>query len=79
LSEYGTAAIGFDLGPILIVKAIDEADPEDQALAGRFVGCSLAVEDIDATYAALTAKGVAFRGPPERQPWGGVLARAIIF
>lgn len=28
------------------------------------------VEDVDATHAALTAKGVAFVRPPTSQPWG---------
>ena len=69
------AAIGFDLGADLIVEAIGkDADAEDRALVGRFVGCAIAVDDIAATYAALTAKQVKFTGPPERQHWGGVFA-----
>jgi predicted enzyme related to lactoylglutathione lyase len=69
------SAIGFDLGADLIVEAIGEdADAEDRALVGRFVGCAIAVDDIAATYAALTARQVKFIGPPERQHWGGVFA-----
>jgi predicted enzyme related to lactoylglutathione lyase len=45
-----------------------------QSLVGRFVGASLRVIDIDATYRDLLAKGVAFVEPPERMPRGGVLA-----
>ena len=30
--------------------------------------------DVFATYEALVARGVEFLGPPEKQPWGGVLA-----
>ena len=30
--------------------------------------------DIDAKHAELSAKGVDFLAPPERMPWGGVLA-----
>ena len=69
------AAIGFDLGADLIVEAVgQDADAEGRALVGRFVGCTIAVDDIAAAYAALTAKQVKFTGPPERQDWGGVFA-----
>ena len=65
----------FDVGGCFIglERAItDEEEAED--LVGRFVGASLMVDDITATYDALTRKGVEFLEPPERQPWGGVLA-----
>ena len=69
------AAIGFDLGADLIVEAVGaDADAEDRALVGRFIGCAIEVDDIAATYAALVAKQVKFTGPPERQHWGGVFA-----
>jgi predicted enzyme related to lactoylglutathione lyase len=72
---HGNVAVGYDLGADLIVEAIDpEAEENDQALVGRFVGCSIAVDDIDGTYEKLTARGVAFVGPPEQQAWGGKLA-----
>lgn len=68
-------AVGYDLGVDLIVEEVDvEAEEDDQALVGRFVGCSIAVDDIDGLYERLTAKGVAFVGPPEKQSWGGKLA-----
>ena len=57
--------------------ALERADPDDAeaaSLVGRFVGVSLAVDDIDATFASLVERGVDFTGPPERQPWGGTLA-----
>ena len=37
---------------------------------GGFSGISYATDDIDATYAELTARGVKFKNPPQRQPWG---------
>jgi predicted enzyme related to lactoylglutathione lyase len=37
---------------------------------GTFVNTSWEVDNIDTTYAALTAKGVEFKGPPQKQPWG---------
>lgn len=32
------------------------------------------MEDIESVYQELTQKGVKFIAPPEKQPWGGVLA-----
>ncbi|WP_309646656.1 VOC family protein [Phenylobacterium sp.] len=69
--DFGDA-VGYDLGPTLIVER-DDGSHED-GLKGRFVGLSLSVEDIEATYADLIAKGVEFLGPPEKMPWGGTLA-----
>ena len=37
---------------------------------GTYTGISLDCDDLDQTYAELTARGVAFRGPPQKQPWG---------
>ena len=65
----------FVLGSVnLGLERCDAADPEAADLVGRFVGLSIEVEDLAATYAALTAKGVVFTGPPEKQSWGGTLA-----
>ena len=43
-------------------------------LVGRFLGISLQVDDIADVYRSLSAKGVNFLAPPEKQPWGGSLA-----
>ena len=68
-------AVGNDLGLTLILETVPAfADAEDRALVGRFCGLSFEVDDIDATYAELRARGVEFTGPPTRQDWGGVLA-----
>ena len=65
----------FDVGgPSFGIERVQPGDAEGEALVGRFVGVSLQVDDIDATYEALKAKGVAFTAPPEKQPWGGALA-----
>ena len=67
-------AAGYEVGgPVLIVER-DDSDGDEDSHAGRFVGCSLAVDDIAAAYRDLSAKGVGFLGPPEKQPWGGTLA-----
>jgi predicted enzyme related to lactoylglutathione lyase len=37
---------------------------------GTFSDLVFSTDDIEKTYAELTAKGVEFHGPPESQPWG---------
>ena len=58
---------------LLLLETVDPADTEDVALIGRFVGASLAVEDIQAVYEELESKGVRFTQPPRKQPWGGLM------
>lgn len=71
--EFGWAE--YDLGgPCFGIERVDAGDDEGAALVGRFVGASLKVDDIAATYEALEAKGVTFTAPPEKQVWGGALA-----
>ncbi|MCG8545895.1 MAG: VOC family protein [Alphaproteobacteria bacterium] len=65
----------YDLGgPCFGIERVASGDAEGEAMVGRFVGVSLRVDDIDATYASLRDKGVIFTSPPEKQPWGGSLA-----
>jgi catechol 2,3-dioxygenase-like lactoylglutathione lyase family enzyme len=72
MAEDGVA--GFDIGgAVLIVEAV-RTHHEYADLVGRFLGVSLQVEDIEATWRALDAKGVEFEAPPEKQLWGGTLA-----
>jgi catechol 2,3-dioxygenase-like lactoylglutathione lyase family enzyme len=64
----------YDLdGKDIIVEKVAADDPEHR-LVGRFLAVSFEVDDIDATYRQLKAKGVSFPEPPERQAWGGTLA-----
>jgi RNA polymerase sigma factor (sigma-70 family) len=75
---YGSSSsgyLGYDLGAItLIVEAADPHCEEDRALIGRFAGLSFASANVDQDYALLSARGVVFTHPPEKQSWGGVLA-----
>ena len=75
---YEDRAIGwaqFDLdGSYLGLERCNPSDLETKTLVGRFVGVSIQVDNIEATYKQLTGKGVQFVGPPEKQPWGGTLA-----
>ena len=71
--EFGWAE--YDLGgPCFGVERVPPGDGEGEALVGRFVGVSLRVEDIDAVYRSLKAKGVRFTAPPQKEDWGGTLA-----
>jgi predicted enzyme related to lactoylglutathione lyase len=63
---------GADLALELDRGERDDGDDED--MVGRFVGVSLAVNDIEQTYRSLRKRGVDFVAPPERMPWGGILA-----
>ena len=72
--EEGYALFRLAGGGELVLE--EDAPDEETAdgLAGRFVGVSLAVDDLDAAFDALSEEGVRFVGPPETQPWGGRLA-----
>lgn len=59
----------------LALERNDASDPEARDLVGRFVGVSLSVADIWTTHRVLASRGVEFVAPPEKQPWGGVLAQ----
>ncbi len=37
---------------------------------GTFFNGSIACDDVEATYRQLSQRGVEFRGPPQKQPWG---------
>ncbi|MBV8976161.1 MAG: VOC family protein [Alphaproteobacteria bacterium] len=42
----------------------------EEGRVGTQMNCSLACDDVDATYRQLSERGVAFEGPPQKQPWG---------
>jgi ribosomal protein S18 acetylase RimI-like enzyme/catechol 2,3-dioxygenase-like lactoylglutathione lyase family enzyme len=58
---------------VLLIEAVDLANPESAELAGRFVGASLAVGDIRRAYETLRSNGVQFTSAPQRQVWGGLM------
>jgi len=69
----GWAELGID-GSHLALERAAPGDAESAEYVGRFVGVSLQVPSVAECYAELSARGVEFLAPPERQPWGGVLA-----
>ena len=44
--------------------------PGHEERVGSFTGISFHCDDIDATYAELSARGVPFEGPPKKETWG---------
>ena len=70
----GWAELGVE-GAHLALERVARDDPEFAERVGRFVGVSLLVANVSETYAELCGRGVEFTAPPEKQPWGGVLAQ----
>ena len=70
----GAGVAGYDLESGELIVERQDIDGDDADLVGRFVGISIAVDDIEAVYDRLTGRGVEFQGPPEKQFWGGTLA-----
>ena len=65
-------AVIFESNPgVVIETANDEA--RDEGLVGRFTGISFETEDAAALYRDLQAGGIPLHGPPEEQPWGGIM------
>ncbi len=78
VKESDPDSVGFSLGDqyflLLEVSAaahlISEEALELKIEGGPRVLLAAGVEDVDATYEALKAKGVTFLRPPTNQPWG---------
>jgi lactoylglutathione lyase len=68
-ASFATPGAGFT------IATVDGSDPEQLRLVGRHTGLAFGVGDLDETYAAWRASGVAFPLPPTQQPWGGRLAQ----
>ena len=65
----------FDTGEAqLTVERIAHNHPAHGELVGRFAGVSFAVPDLAATHGRLSAQGVPFLAPPQRQASGSGIA-----
>jgi predicted enzyme related to lactoylglutathione lyase len=42
----------------------------EEGRIGMQMNCSLACDDVEATWRQLSERGVEFDGPPQKQPWG---------
>lgn len=76
VDELGWAELDTGACKLALERVAPEAPGEkhSDSLTGRFVGASLAVPDVYASYDELIRRKVEFLSPPERMPWGGVLA-----
>ncbi len=71
--EVGWAQL-VTFGTTLALERVDNTDPADRQLVGRFLGLSLAVPDVTTAFQTLVNRGVIFTHPPTRTTWGGTLA-----
>ena len=72
--QFGYASFATP-GAAFTIAKIDDSDSAQRALVGRHTGIAFGVDDLEKTYEAWRAKGVAFPLPPTKQPWGGTLAQ----
>lgn len=56
--------------------ALHSGEP-DKSLIGRRTGITIVVPDLPKLYEEASAAGVKFEGPPEMQPWGGLMTQAV--
>jgi predicted enzyme related to lactoylglutathione lyase len=61
--------------PMVVVEQADK-EAHDEKLVGRFTGVSFATDDASVLHKSLIERGVTTDGPPEKQPWGGILLHA---
>lgn len=66
----GQGYVGFALDN---ANVLIEQQERGEFESGRYLGFSLAVDDIDAYYNAGVERGLPFLHPPQRQPWGGTM------
>jgi len=57
-----------------VTLALNSAAPD---LVGRPTGITFMVPDLRGFYDQAQARGVRFSSPPERQPWGGLIATLV--
>jgi predicted enzyme related to lactoylglutathione lyase len=54
-------------------KVVLFTPPGQEDRVGGFTGLTLACDDLEATHAELSARGVEFLGPPRKEPWGSMV------
>ena len=73
-SAYGYCVFKSGGMELVVESVAADAPEEERVLVGRFTGLSFTVQDVEARYQELLARGVPFTGLPEKQAWGGTLA-----
>ncbi|ESP94202.1 VOC family protein [Pseudoalteromonas luteoviolacea] len=70
---FGSPSEGFVGMQLQNVQLILEPQEQGEFECGRYLGFSLAVEDINTFYSEACARGVLFSNKPEKQSWGGIM------
>jgi uncharacterized glyoxalase superfamily protein PhnB len=55
--------------------ALAKPNPGQEAMIGGFTGITFDADDVQATYDDLVAKGIHFKDPLAKQPWGAMMAQ----
>ena len=74
---FGSLAEGYIGYSLENIDMMIELEEKGEFESGRFLGFSLLVKDIYSAYNTFLEKGIEFTGPPEKQPWGGVMTHII--
>jgi len=72
-NKAGVAVFKLGASDTLSVERANPKDREEKKLVGRFLGVSIAVDDIRRAYKELSVAGVMFDAAPQRKGWGGTL------
>ncbi|MDK2593661.1 VOC family protein [Pseudoalteromonas obscura] len=70
---FGSPSEGFVGMQLQNVQLIFEPEEQGEFECGRYLGFSLAVENIDTFYREASKRGVSFSNEPEKQSWGGIM------
>lgn len=74
--DAGSEEDGFFLWQLENADLLVETEEPGEFEAGRFLGLSMEVPDIQSFYETAQEKQIEFAGPPEQQEWGGILLHA---
>jgi predicted enzyme related to lactoylglutathione lyase len=64
----------FDAGAVSFAVASGGGEAPSSPGPDRLTGVGFVVDDVDAAYREMKAKGARFTMEPSRQPWGGYMA-----
>lgn len=73
--KFGCVTFEAGACDLVVERVALDSPAEDRALVGRFSGLSFLVADVESVYQRLLRLRVEFTEAPERQPWGGTLAK----
>ena len=66
--------VGYRLSNVTVLLELAE---KGEFEAGRYLGFSLEVDNLQPTFELLSEKGITFVHPPQRQDWGGLMTHVV--